>query len=175
MYGGAKLVRRGIRNLVNRVPTALYIREPRAPPRALAPFLRGKRWRRQAGARCARAALPLPYRSLSPHRARGNRHLASGFSGRKQLSINILERLELKRIPGRIKEEHGCLLTRLTLKSSAGLDDKIHSLPLKAPSQFTPVVQLQDNTEMRHGDTLTVDRIVVRSQFSRFAQCWIEM
>jgi hypothetical protein len=60
-------------------------------------------------------------------------------SRRKLLPFNILERLKLKRVPCRIEEKHGRLLTGLTLKSSVGLDDKIHAPPLHARSQFVPV------------------------------------
>src|SRR5271168_3597517 len=89
--------------------------------------------------------------------------------------FNVLERLELECIPGGIQEEHGCLFTGLTLKSSARLDDKFHALPLHARSQFIPVSQFQHDTEMRYGDPLAIDRVVVRSQPSRFSQGWIEM
>src|ERR1700730_3461711 len=51
----------------------------------------------------------------------------------------------------------------------------MEAVPLHSRGQIVPVAQFQDNTEMRHGDALTVNRIVVRSQHSRFAQCWVQM
>ncbi|SRR6266436_6521642 len=64
-----------------------------------------------------RKCLPLSavggyYTNLPPRRSCLRKCKAtSGFlSGRKQLSRNILERFELECVPGRVQEEHGCLL-----------------------------------------------------------------
>jgi len=91
-------------------------------------------------------------------------------SCRKQLAGNILEGLELERIACGIEKEHRRLFAGLIFESGVGFDDELHALALHALGQCVPLRHLQDDTAMRDGNALSVDRVVVRGQRSGLAE-----
>ncbi len=70
--------------------------------------------------------------------------------------------LELERVAGGIVEEHGGLFADLALKADVGLNFKLLAGGAEAVGERLPAVHGEDDAEVRDGDGVAVDGVVVR-------------
>lgn len=89
----------------------------------------------------------------------------------KQLG-QVGEGFEFQSVPGGIQEEHGCLLTNLTLETDVGFDLELDIGRDQTIAKLLPVIQFQDNSEMGNRDIVAIDGIVMRrSRLAAGAMC----
>src|ERR1700761_1034449 len=83
-----------------------------------------------------------------------------GRSLRKKLA-NVSKRLELKRIPRRVEEEHCRLLAHLALEADIRLDHKFNPSTSKPLSQRLPCLHWKHHAEVRNRNVVSIDGIMV--------------
>src|SRR5260370_15874043 len=71
-------------------------------------------------------------------------------SRREQLRLDVLERLELQGISGRIEEEQRGLLSRLALEADVRLDHEFDLMLLEPVGQRPPLIHFQHHTAVRN-------------------------
>jgi hypothetical protein len=85
------------------------------------------------------------------------RHM--GLFGEELAEIG--ERLKFQSVTRGVEEEHGCLLTHLTLETNIGLDDEIDAGTAKTVSQRLPLLHWKNDPKVGNGNVVTIDWIVV--------------
>jgi len=74
---------------------------------------------------------------------------------------DVGECFELESIACGIEEEHGCLFADLAFEADIGLDDEGDACAAKAVGEGFPVFHGQHDAEVRDGDIVAVDGVVV--------------
>jgi hypothetical protein len=74
---------------------------------------------------------------------------------------DILEGLELESITAGVEEEHGCLLTDLTLEANVRLDHELGAKRRQAFGEGFPLIPLQDDAEVRYGYVMSIYRVAM--------------
>jgi hypothetical protein len=75
---------------------------------------------------------------------------------------DIGEGFEFEGIACGIEEEHGCLFADFAFEADVGLDDKSGSGVAETLGESFPLLHREDYTEVRDGDVVAVDGIVMR-------------
>ena len=75
---------------------------------------------------------------------------------RKQI-LNMLKRLELNGVAGRIKEEHGGLFAGFAFEADVRFDDELGARGLQALGEIVPLLHCQDDAEVTTGDVVAVN------------------
>jgi len=74
---------------------------------------------------------------------------------------NVGEGLEFQGVTGGIEEKHRGLFADLTLEANIGFDDEVGAGFAEAVGEGLPLGYGKNDAEVRDGDVVTVDRIVV--------------
>src|SRR5215813_11719576 len=96
-------------------------------------------------------------------------------SGREQLSVDVLERLELEGVARRVEEKKRCLLSGLALETDVRLDHETDPVLLQSLGQRRPGIHFQHHTAVRYRHAVAIDRVVVRRDPSLRAQGGIQV
>src|SRR5712671_5889981 len=99
----------------------------------------------------------------------------ASHSGGEQPIGDVLERLELERVAGRIEQEHRRLFARPAAKSNRRLDHELDAVTAKAIRKRAPIVELEHDAVVRYRHALPVDRIVEGVDLARPTEIRIEV
>ena len=77
--------------------------------------------------------------------------------------IDVPECLELEGISAGVMEEHCHLLARKAREAQVGLDDERHAGSANALGKHVEILPWQDDAEVRNGNVMAIDRIMMRT------------
>jgi hypothetical protein len=78
---------------------------------------------------------------------------------------HVGEGFELKSVAGGVVEEHGSLFADFALEADVGFDFELLAGGLEAGGKGFPLVHGEDDPEVRYGNGMAVDRVVVFGRF----------
>jgi len=71
--------------------------------------------------------------------------------------VEVGEGFELKRVSSRVKKKHGGLFAHLAFEASGWLNDELHAEAANALCELLPLLQCEDNAEVRNGHVVAID------------------